>query len=120
MTLEQNGFYGMLGSWGGDFDGDYIRAGYRAGNLGLEFDAYYNYSNRELIEFFGAGTGIDGSIGNQVTLQAIGIGVTIAYTGVLSWIILRIVGALIGLQVSEEAESEGLDIALHQESGYNL
>lgn len=66
------------------------------------------------------GAGIDGSIGNQVKLQAIGIVVTIAYTGAVSWIILRTVGALIGLRVSEEDESEGLDIALHQESGYNL
>ncbi len=66
------------------------------------------------------GAGIDGSIGNQVRLQAIGIVVTIAYTGAVSWIILRTVGALIGLRVSEEDESEGLDIALHQESGYNL
>ena len=53
-------------------------------------------------------------------MQAIGIVVTIAYTGFLSWIILKTVGAVIGLRVSEEEESEGLDIALHQESGYNL
>ena len=66
------------------------------------------------------GAGIDGSIGNQVTVQAIGIVVTIAYTGFLSWIILKTVDAVIGLRVSEEEESEGLDIALHQESGYNL
>ena len=66
------------------------------------------------------GTGIDGSIGNQVSLQAIGIVVTVAYTGFLSWIILKTVDAVIGLRVSEEEESEGLDIALHQESGYNL
>ena len=62
MTLEQNGFYGMLGAWGADFDGDYIKAGYRAEYLGLDFDAYYNYSNSDLIEFFGAGTGSDTSI----------------------------------------------------------
>ena len=61
-TVEQNGFYGMLGTWGNDFDGDYIRAGYRAEYLGLDFDAYYNYSNGDLIEFFGAGTGSDTSI----------------------------------------------------------
>ncbi len=54
-------------------------------------------------------------------MQAIGIVVTIAYTGFFSWIILKTVGAVIGgLRVSEEEESEGLDIALHQESGYNL
>jgi uncharacterized protein (TIGR02001 family) len=62
VTLEQDGFYGMLGAWGADFDGDYIKAGYRAEYLGLDFDAYYNYSNSDLIEFFGAGTGSDTSI----------------------------------------------------------
>jgi Amt family ammonium transporter len=39
---------------------------------------------------------------------------------VLTLIILKIIDALIGLRVSEDEESEGLDLALHQESGYNL
>jgi Amt family ammonium transporter len=35
-------------------------------------------------------------------------------------VILKIVGALVGLRVEKDAETEGLDIALHDERGYNL
>ncbi|HKJ09138.1 MAG TPA: hypothetical protein VKA76_08625, partial [Gammaproteobacteria bacterium] len=37
-----------------------------------------------------------------------------------SLVILKILDAVMGLRVSEEAETEGLDIALHDERGYNL
>ena len=43
------------------------------------------------------------------------IALTAAYTAVGSWILLRIVDATIGLRVAEDAEREGLDIALHGE-----
>ena len=45
---------------------------------------------------------------------------TIVYTGVVSLIILKALDAVIGLRVTEEDESEGLDLALHQERGYNI
>jgi len=66
------------------------------------------------------GSGIDTGIASQIGIQAIGIIVTITYTGALTLLILKILDALIGLRVSEEEESEGLDLALHQERGYNL
>jgi Amt family ammonium transporter len=66
------------------------------------------------------GSGIDGSIGGQVWAQTIGVVVTIAYTGVVSFIILKGVDLTIGLRVAEDDESEGLDLALHQERGYNI
>jgi Amt family ammonium transporter len=46
--------------------------------------------------------------------------VTIVYTGVMSYIILKVVDVLIGLRVTEEQETEGLDLALHDERGYIL
>jgi Amt family ammonium transporter len=66
------------------------------------------------------GVGIDTSISGQLWIQAIGVMVTIAYTGVLTLIILKVLDVVMGLRVSEEDESEGLDLALHQESGYNI
>lgn len=42
------------------------------------------------------------------------------YTVVASFVILKLVDALVGLRVDEEQESSGLDLALHNESGYNL
>ena len=66
------------------------------------------------------GSGIEGSIGGQVWAQTIGVAVTIVYTGVISLVILKVLDAVIGLRVTEEDESEGLDLALHQERGYNI
>ena len=60
------------------------------------------------------------TISQQVVAQGIGVGATIIYTGVVSYIILKVIDALIGLRVDEESESEGLDISQHDERGYIL
>lgn len=44
---------------------------------------------------------------------------TIVYAGGLSWIILKILDATIGLRVSEEEEQMGLDLSQHNEAGYS-
>lgn len=67
----------------------------------------------------GFGDGIS-SIGQQVGVQSLGVIATVIYTGIMSFIILKIIDAIIGLRVNEEQETEGLDIALHDERGYNL
>ncbi|MHB8534340.1 MAG: ammonium transporter [Sulfuricaulis sp.] len=59
-------------------------------------------------------------VGAQVWIQTKGILVTVVYDGILSYIILKVVDMLVGLRVTEEQETEGLDIALHDERGYNL
>ena len=59
------------------------------------------------------------SIGGQFFVQLVGVVFTIAYCAVLSFILLKIVDAIIGLRVSQSEETEGLDIALHDERGYN-
>jgi Amt family ammonium transporter len=56
----------------------------------------------------------------QVWVQFVGVAFTVVYTVILSYIILKIVDAVIGLRVNEEQETEGLDIALHDERGYSL
>ncbi len=60
------------------------------------------------------------SIGEQVTAQAIGVGATVAYTAIATLIILKVIDMIVGLRVSEDDESEGLDIAQHDERGYIL
>jgi Amt family ammonium transporter len=59
----------------------------------------------------------DGSPGglDQLKLQAIGVATTLIYSGVMSFILLMITKALVGLRVNEEEEREGLDIVLHGE-----
>ena len=56
----------------------------------------------------------------QVVSQAIGVGATIVYSVVMTWILLKIVDAVIGLRVTREEEEQGLDWTQHGESGYNL
>ncbi|MYB93584.1 ammonium transporter [Candidatus Poribacteria bacterium] len=69
------------------------------------------------------GAGIDGmeiNIGMQVWKQFLSIAVTIVWSGVLSFIILKIVDATVGLRVEEDEERMGLDLSQHNERGYNL
>jgi len=55
----------------------------------------------------------------QILTQLEGIGATIAWCAVATWIILFVVDTTIGLRVSEEVEREGLDHALHGERLYH-
>ena len=66
------------------------------------------------------GTGMEVGIGLQVWKQFLSIVVTIVWSGVLSFIILKIVDAIVGLRVEEDDERMGLDLSQHNERGYNL
>ncbi|MEE9355775.1 MAG: ammonium transporter [Methylococcaceae bacterium] len=58
------------------------------------------------------------SIAQQVGIQAIAIISTIAWSATISFLILIILKATIGLRVAPEEEIQGLDIVLHDETGY--
>ena len=66
------------------------------------------------------GSRSDLEIGHQLGLQAIGAFATLIYSGVLTFVILKIVDATVGLRVSEHEENEGLDLSLHGEEGFKL
>jgi len=69
----------------------------------------------------GAGFGVDsGMMSDQLVAQAIGVLATLVYTSIATYVILKIVDLIVGLRVTEEQEAEGLDLALHNETGYNL
>jgi len=68
----------------------------------------------------GAGLADGVSMGAQFGKQAFGVIATIVYCAIASFIILKVIDAVIGLRVTEEEETEGLDIVLHDERGYNL
>ncbi len=61
-----------------------------------------------------------GSIPEQLKVQIIGIVATLVYTAVVTWVLLKIVGLLVGLRISPEEETEGLDISSHEERGYDI
>jgi Amt family ammonium transporter len=68
----------------------------------------------------GAGLQEGMTMGGQVWVQFVGVAATLVYSGILSWIILKLVDAFIGLRVTGDQETEGLDTVLHDEVGYNL
>ena len=60
------------------------------------------------------------SIPSQLGVQALGVLVVVAYTAVGTWVLLKITGAVVGNRVSDEEETEGLDLVAHNERGYIL
>jgi len=66
----------------------------------------------------GFGYSVQPGMLRQVGVQALGVAATVVWCGVVTWILLKILGATLGLRVGEEAESEGLDLASHGERGY--
>ncbi|MGI9503906.1 MAG: ammonium transporter, partial [Geminicoccaceae bacterium] len=58
--------------------------------------------------------------GGQFGVQILAILAVGVWTAILTFIIIKLVGALVGLRVSEEVEIEGLDITVHGERGYEL
>lgn len=56
----------------------------------------------------------------QVGVQALGVAVTFVYTAVVTWGVLKLVGLFSPLRVTPDEETQGLDLALHEERGYDL
>jgi Amt family ammonium transporter len=63
--------------------------------------------------------GVPGSF-TQFMTQVKGVVITVIYCAIATFIILKVLDVIIGLRVNEEQETEGLDLALHDERGYNL
>ncbi|WP_407362660.1 ammonium transporter [Pseudomonas luteola] len=66
----------------------------------------------------GFGTVTD--IGGQLWIQLKGVLFTLVYTGILTFVILKVIDMVMGLRVSDEEETVGLDLTLHNERGYNM
>ncbi len=60
------------------------------------------------------------NMGSQLGVQLTGVIATIVFTAVVTFVILKVVDALVGLRVTDEQETEGLDISQHEERGYIL
>ncbi|HYQ39706.1 MAG TPA: ammonium transporter [Pseudomonas sp.] len=66
------------------------------------------------------GFGTVEDIGAQLFTQFKGVAFTVVYTAIVTFVILKVLDLLIGLRVSEEGETVGLDLSEHNERGYNL
>ncbi len=89
------------------------------GMLGTVMAGVFSSASLGVFSGYGYADGIE-SMGGQLYVQLIGVFATVAYTAVITWGVLKVVDALVGLRVTDDQETEGLDIALHEERGYNL
>lgn len=70
-------------------------------------------------ESFG-GLGLNGvSISQQVGVQALAVVITVIWSALFSYAILKLIDRIVGLRVTADEEVEGLDIVLHEETGYH-
>jgi len=60
------------------------------------------------------------TMGDQLLVQFTGVLAVGAWSGIVTWILLKLTDALAGLRVTGDEETEGLDTVLHNEKGYNL
>ena len=79
------------------------------------------FASTELGVFSGQGFAANiNSIGEQLSVQFIGVLATVVFTAVVTWILLKLTDALVGLRQDENSEVDGLDISSHEERGYNF
>jgi len=90
------------------------------GILGTLLAGVFSATSLGIFSGFGFAEGIE-SMAGQMKVQFIGVIATIAYTAVVSYIILKLVSLMTsGLRVTEEQEIQGLDIHMHEERGYDI
>jgi ammonium transporter, Amt family len=99
-SLDVFGVHGMAGIWGAIATGIFAIKGYGINMEGGPFAP-------------------NGSI-NQVWLQCYAVGYTIIYSGVVSFVLLKLIDFTIGLRTSEDGEKMGLDLTDHAETAYTV
>ncbi|NOQ16138.1 MAG: ammonium transporter [Methyloprofundus sp.] len=65
------------------------------------------------------GLGLSMSMLDQVGVQTLAVVVTVAWSAGCSYVILKVLDGVMGIRVSEDEEVQGLDIILHEETGYH-
>ena len=78
------------------------------------------FASDQLGAFSGQGYNEGMAMASQFKVQLIGVISTIIYTAVISYILLKVLDKLMGLRVTDEQQTIGLDISQHNERGYDL
>jgi Amt family ammonium transporter len=73
-----------------------------------------------IYDYVANGVSPDYSIWSQVTTQATAVLTTVIWTGVVAFVIFKLLDLTIGLRVTEEDEREGLDTTAHGEAAYRM
>jgi Amt family ammonium transporter len=96
-ALDAFGVHGVGGALGALLTGIFASKAWGAGSEGL----------------------LHGGVSTFLT-QVIGVVTALAYSVVVSFALLKLIDATLGLRVAKDEEREGLDAVLHGESGYEL
>ncbi|MBW8190088.1 ammonium transporter [Neiella marina] len=78
------------------------------------------FASSELGIFSGQGLAEGMTISSQFVVQATGVVATFVYTAVVTWVLLKLVSVFVDLRVTADEETQGLDLVLHDERGYDL
>ena len=73
-----------------------------------------------LPELGGAGLAQGMTALSQLTAQAVGVGITALWSGIITFILIKLLAGAVGTRASQEDESDGLDLSEHGERGYDL
>ncbi|MBK6960745.1 MAG: ammonium transporter [Gammaproteobacteria bacterium] len=60
------------------------------------------------------------TMSSQVSVQLTGIAATVAFTAITTFVLLKVLDLTLGLRVTTDQETEGLDLTQHDERGYDL
>jgi Amt family ammonium transporter len=78
------------------------------------------FASDQLGLFSGQGYAEGRTMASQLTIQFIGVVTTLGYTALTTYLLLKLVDWLVGMRVESDEETMGLDLALHDERGYDL
>lgn len=78
------------------------------------------FASASLGLFSGQGYNEGMNMASQLMVQVCGVASVIAFTAIMTYIILKVIDKVLGLKVTEDEETEGLDINQHNERGYDL
>ncbi len=90
------------------------------GMLGTLLAGVFASTSLGVFSGFGFADGI-ASMAGQVKVQVIGIVATTVYTAIATFIIVKVTSLITnGIRVTKDEETQGLDLVLHEESGYKI
>lgn len=90
------------------------------GILGTLLAGIFSSTSLGVFSGFGFADGIE-TMAGQFKVQVIGVIVTMVYTAVVTWGIVKVTGFITaGIRVTKDEETQGLDLVLHEEAGYKL
>ena len=87
------------------------------GALGTILAAFF--ASASLGVFSGQGYAEGMTMSSQLGVQVLGVLATGLYSGGITYILLKLIDVIVGLRVTDDEETEGLDINQHNERGYD-